>query len=251
MTAVILAAGTGTRLRPMTDTIPKALVPVGGMPMLEIVIRRLTGAGYNRLIINLHHFSGQVRDFISSHQAFGTEILFSDETDQLLDTGGALRKMQHLLAGEEEILIHNVDILTNLDYQKLAAAHRQSDTLATLAVKQRPTSRSLLIDRRGLLCGWEYPERHIRICTRESQKGLSSAAYSGISVLSPKIFGLLPEEEVFGFMPWILNLASTEKISTWDQSPAFWYEVGRPDSLEQASRELSFDPSHPDFLIRK
>jgi len=251
MKAFILAAGTGTRLRPVTDKIPKALIPVGGIPMLEIVIRRLAGAGFTNLVINIHHFSEQVREYVASKNNFGLDITFSDESDRLLDTGGAIRKAQPLFQGEENILVHNVDILTNLNYQSLVAAHLHSGALATLAVKERSTTRNLLIDRQGRLCGWEYPDRHLRICTHENGKGLSATAFSGVYVLSAKIFEKFPEEEVFGFMPWILNLASSEEILTWDQSPAFWYEAGRPESIEKASRDLVFDNSRPEFLLLK
>jgi len=251
MKAIILAAGAGTRLRPLTDTLPKALIPVAGVPLLEIVIRRLAGAGYRELIINLHHHAAQIREFLARNHHFGLDITFSDESNRLLDTGGALRHMKPLIGNDPRILLHNVDILTNLDYRLLTETHDQSDALATLAVLHRTTTRNLLVNPQGILCGWEYPERHLLITSRESTRGLSPIAYSGIAVLSREAFSLLPDEEVFGFMSWILNLSSTDRIRTWDQSPAFWYEVGRLDSLEQASRELSIDPSHPDFLIRK
>ncbi|MFH0761806.1 MAG: sugar phosphate nucleotidyltransferase [Bacteroidota bacterium] len=251
MKAFILAAGTGTRLRPVTDKIPKALIPVGGVPLLEIVIRRLAGAGFTSLVINVHHFSDQIREFVASKNAFNLDISFSDESNRLLDTGGAIREAKPLFTGEENILVHNVDILTNLNYQSLVTAHVNSGALATLAVKERPTTRNLLIDRQGMLCGWEYPDRHLRICTRENAKGLSATAFSGVYMLSARIFEKFPDEEVFGFIPWMLNLASTEKILTWDQSPAFWYEAGRPDSIEKASRELVFDTNHPEFILLK
>lgn len=251
MKAFILAAGIGTRLKPATDTLPKALIPVGDIPMLEIVIRRLAGAGFTSLVVNIHHFSEQIREFIAAKNNFGLDISFSDESSRLLDTGGALRKAQPLFVGEENILVHNVDILTNLNYHKLIEAHLNSGALATLAVKERPTTRNLLVDRQGRLCGWEHPEKHIRICTQENAKGLSATAFSGVYVLSARIFEKFPDEEIFGFMPWILNLASSEKILTWDQSPAFWYEAGRPESIEKASQELIFDNNHPDFLLLK
>jgi NDP-sugar pyrophosphorylase family protein len=251
MKALILAAGTGTRLRPVTDKIPKALIPIGGIPMLEIVIRRLVGAGFKSLVINIHHFSEQIREYVASKNNFGLDIDFSDESERLLDTGGAIRKAKPLFEGEDTILVHNVDILTNLNYQTLITAHLQSGALATLAVKDRPTTRNLLVDRQGRLCGWEYPDKHLRMCTHENVKRLSATAFSGVYVLSSEILEKLPDEEVFGFMPWILNLASSEEILTWDQSPAFWYEAGRPESIEKASKELTFDANHPDFILLK
>ncbi len=251
MKALILAAGTGTRLKPATDTIPKALVEIGGYSMLEIVIRQLSNAGIRSMVINTHHFPQMIRDFIRSKNSFGLDISFSDESDMLLDTGGAIKKASGYFADEECFLVHNVDILTNLTYRDLISQHQKSESLATLAVMDRPTTRNLLVDKNGILCGWEYADRHVRIITRDSVKGLAYTAFSGVYVLSSTIFKEFPEEDVFGFMPWILELASTGKIKTWDHSGSLWYEAGRPESVLKASDELSFDPDKPEFLIRK
>ena len=251
MKALILAAGTGTRLKPLTDTIPKALVEIGGYSMLEIVIRQLSGAGIRSIIINTHHFPDQIREFIRAKQSFGLDISFSDESELLLDTGGAIKKATGHFENEECFLVHNVDILTNLNYQDLITHHRKSGSLATLAVMDRPTTRHLLVDRNGILCGWEYAERHVRIITRDSVKGLAYTAFSGVYVMSPQLLKMFPDETVFGFMPWILDLASTGKIQTWDHSGSIWYEAGRTESVRKASDELSFNPDKPDFLTRK
>lgn len=248
MKALILAAGTGTRLKPLTDTVPKALLRIGNHTLLEIVLRRIAGAGISNCVINVHHFPEQIIDFLKSNNNFGLDISISDESDELLDTGGAIKKAVPFFEGEDTILVHNVDILSNLNIPGLLACHRDKGALATLAVKARPTTRNLLVDASGTLCGWEFPDKKLSILTRDNRKGLKITAFSGVYVLSTKIFEKFPDETVFGFIPWILDLAASGKILTWNQSPSFWYEAGRPDSIELASRALSFDLNDPDFI---
>ena len=248
---MILAAGTGTRLRPITDARPKALVEIDGVSLLEIIIVRLIHSGFTDIVINLHHFAGQIVDYLQERQNFGVNIRFSDETGMLLDTGGALKKAAGLLDPEQPVLVHNVDILTNLDLLSLYNFHLQSSALATLAVMDRPTTRHLLIDGTNRLCGWQYPDRNLTICTRETIKGLKKTAFSGVYVLSGEIFSKLPDDEVFGFIPWILDLAASEPVITWDQAPSFWYEAGRPESLAKARSELLIDRNHPGFIRLK
>lgn len=248
MKAMILAAGMGTRLKPLTDSVPKALLKIGDYSLLEIVIRRIAGAGFKSLVINVHHFPDQILDFLRSKNNFGLDITISDESDELLDTGGALKKASELFRGEKTVLVHNVDILTNLNIRELISCHEKNNALITLAVKDRPTSRSLIIDASGRLCGWEFPDKKISILTRDSRKGLKMKAFSGVYVFSSELLNKFPEDSVFGFIPWILNLASAERILTWDQSPSFWYEAGRLDSIAQAGRLLGFDTNDPDFI---
>lgn len=248
MKAFILAAGTGTRLRPLTDQIPKALIRIGDFSLLEIVIRRIAGAGIKSLVINVHHFSPQIIDFLGAHDNFGLDITISDESGQLLDTGGAIRNAAPFFQADDAILVHNVDILSNLNIKDLISFHLEKNPLLTLAVKDRPTSRSLIIDGSGRLCGWEYPDKKLSILTKDNRKGLKTTAFSGVYVFSPRLLEKFPEEKVFGFIPWILDLAANEKILTWDQSPAFWYEAGRIDSIVLAAKKLSFDLNDPDFI---
>ena len=248
MKALILAAGTGTRLKPVTDTVPKALVKVASCTLLEIVIRRLAGAGIKSLVINVHHFPEQIIAFLRSNNNFGLEISISDESGALLDTGGAIKKASPFFHGEETVLVHNIDILSNLDLAALTAYHKDKGALMTLAVMQRPTTRSLIVDASGRLCGWEFPDKKLSILTRDNRKGLKTTAFSGVYVFSSRLFEKFPDESVFGFIPWILDLAAGEKILTWDQSPSFWYEAGRPDSVALASRSLVFDVNDPAFI---
>lgn len=248
MKAMILAAGTGTRLKPLTDNCPKALIRIGDYTLLEIVIRRLAGAGIKSLVINVHHFSGQVIDFLRSNNNFGLEISISDESGELLDTGGAIKNAASFLAQEETVLVHNIDILSNMNFGNLIRFHEESNALMTLAVKDRPTTRSLLVDASGRLCGWEYPEKKLAILTRDNRKGLKATAFSGIYAFSTRLLEKFPEEKVFGFIPWILDLAASERIITWDQSPAFWYEAGRTEAIPLAAQSLAFDVNDPDFI---
>ena len=143
MKAMIFAAGVGSRLRPLTDHTPKALIPVGGKPMLEHVILKLKAAGFDRLVINIHHLGGQIADFLRANDNFGLQIHLSDESDYLLDTGGGIKKATPWLRGDEPFLVHNVDILSDVDLRALYEAHRRSDPLATLLVSRRDTARYL------------------------------------------------------------------------------------------------------------
>ena len=154
MKAMIFAAGLGTRLRPLTDHMPKALVPVAGKPMLERVILRLKEAGFNEITVNIHHFGEQIIDFLRAHDNFGTEIHISDERGMLLDTGGGIKKARPFLDGQEPFLVHNADILTDIDLAGLYRHHLESDAESTLLVSERKTSRYLLFDDDYHLHGW-------------------------------------------------------------------------------------------------
>jgi NDP-sugar pyrophosphorylase family protein len=158
MKAMILAAGLGTRLMPLTRNRPKALVPFRGMPLLERIILNLEAAGIQEIIINVHHFAGQVEEFVQKLEVPEVSLVLSDEREQLMNTGGALLHARHHFVEEDDFLVHNVDVITNLDIRKLMDAHLEGKSLATLAVKKRPTSRSLLFDGRGYLVGWRHNE---------------------------------------------------------------------------------------------
>ena len=158
MKAMILAAGLGTRLRPLTNSRPKALVPFRGVPMLEGVIRKLVNAGINEVIVNVHHFARDVIAYLDGLNSPGLTVHISDESDELMDTGGAILKARDLLHDEKAFLVHNVDVFTNLDLSALIEAHLKDDCLVSIAVKSRSTSRSLLFDKENLLAGWRHNE---------------------------------------------------------------------------------------------
>jgi len=154
MKAMIFAAGLGTRLKPLTDSMPKALVPIGGKPLLQHIIEKLSNAGFKEIVINVHHFPEQIIRFLRDNDNFGLHIEVSDESDKLLDTGGGIRKASAFLKGDTPFLVHNVDILSNADLGKLYDSHTRQEEMATLLVSQRKTSRYLLFDEQYMLKGW-------------------------------------------------------------------------------------------------
>ena len=158
MKAMIFAAGMGTRLKPLTDTMPKALVPINGKPMLEHIILKLKNSGFTQIVINIHHLGQQIIDFLAENNNFGIDIIISDERDYLMDTGGGIKKAKSFFTGKEPFLIHNVDIISNVDLKKLYEKHLETNPLATLLVSKRETSRYLLFNKENKLCGWRNLE---------------------------------------------------------------------------------------------
>jgi len=244
--AMILAAGLGTRLKPLTDTMPKALVPVGGKPLLEWNIRKLQAQGYDRFVINIHHFAQQIRDYVAQ-QDYAPLVHFSDETSQLLETGGGLKHAQDLFSDEEPILIHNVDILDNVDYAWFARQH-QADEDAVLLVSQRKTKRYLLFDNAMHLMGWKNietgeiksPYEYVRR-TGLSQHGepLNMFAFSGIHSFSPRLFPLMDRfPDRFSIIDFYLSVCHRSHIVGLVKPDLNVLDVGKLDSLEQAEKFL-------------
>ena len=236
MNAFIFAAGLGTRLKPLTDTMPKALVPIGGKPLLAHVIEKLKAAGCKKIVINIHHFGDMIIDYVKSQNNFGVEILFSDERQMLLETGGAIKHAVDLL-GDEPFLIHNVDILSNVDLKALIEAHNESGSAATLLVSKRNSTRALLFNAEGNLTAWtnkntgevKSPYKSVDIAT------LEEFAFSGIHIFSPRLFkyfGAYPEK--FSIIDFYLNSCKDEKISAYTQDGLNLLDVGKLDSLERA-----------------
>ncbi len=232
MKAMILAAGLGTRLRPLTNTRPKALVEIDGKPLLELVLETLIAASVTDVVINLHHFPEQIRRFLESRQNFGINISYSEEPE-LLDTGGGLKKASSFLAGEEAFILHNVDVLSNIDLQQMVAEHRASKSLATLAVKQRKTSRYFLFDEEGVLCGWKSVSGNQTKMARKAKGALLERAFCGIHVISPEIFEKLHEEGAFSIVDSYLRLAGAgEQIKAFRADDYDWRDVGKLEELK-------------------
>lgn len=232
MKAMLFAAGLGARLRPLTADRPKALVEVCGMPLLEIAIRRLMYFGCRDIMVNIHHFGQQILDFLEANGNFGANITSSDERDLLLDTGGGLKKAAWFFQ-DAPFLVHNTDILSNINLQAFYEAHLRAGALASLAVRQRQSSRYLLFDDGGRLSGWRNTNSgEERIC-REGG-GHHPLAFSGICVLSPAIFSFMPDEEVFSIIDVFLRAGQTETILAYRHDDSLWLDVGRPQALEQA-----------------
>ena len=245
--AMIFAAGLGTRLKPITDRMPKALVPVGGQPLLWHVIQKLRAAGFERIVINVHHFADQIIDYIEANQNFGLDIRISDERVALLDTGGGIKHALPLFDPSMPILIHNVDILSNVDLAALYQATLDSQADALLLVSQRQTKRYLLFADDDRLCGWtnietgevkgplstiHYPPSTIH----HPQKQL---AFSGIHVLSPSTFSLFEQmPDRFSIIDFYLQHASQCFFKGKAQENLRLLDVGKLDSLEQAEEFL-------------
>lgn len=240
MKAMLFAAGLGTRLRPLTDDRPKALAEVGGMPLLEIAIRRLMYFGCRDIMVNIHHFGQQILDFLEANGNFGANITISDERDLLLDTGGGLKKAAWFFR-DAPFLVHNTDILSNINLQAFYEAHLRAGALATLAVRQRQSSRYLLFDDGGQLSGWRNARSgEERICRQAARQ--HPLAFSGIYVLSPAIFSYMPDEEVFSIIDVFLRAGQTEPILAYRHDDSLWLDVGRPQTLEQAEALIGYIP---------
>ncbi len=237
MKAMILAAGLGTRLRPLTDTRPKALIEIQQVTLLEIVIRRLLAAGVQEIIINTHHCAEQIAGFLQARHNFGVRIELSHEPE-LLDTGGGLRQAGHFFDDGQPFFLHNVDIVSNIDLRRMYAQHLASASLATLAVKQRRTTRYFLFDAAGELCGWKslHPER--LELARQPQGGLHELAFDGIHVISPALLPRLTETGAFSIVPTYLRLAGEgESIRAFRTEGYFWQDVGKIAQLEALARQ--------------
>ena len=244
--AMIFAAGLGTRLKPLTDTMPKALVPVGGRPLLDINIRRLMAQGYDRFVVNIHHFAQQIIDYVKE-QDYAPLVHFSDESDQLLETGGGLKKAQALFRDDQPILIHNVDILDNVNYDWFARQH-QPDEDAVLLVSQRKTKRYLLFDNAMHLMGWKNietgeiksPYEYVRR-TGLSQHGeeLNMFAFSGIHSFSPRLFPLMDRfPDRFPIIDFYLSVCHRAPIVGLVKPDLQLMDVGKLDTLHEAEAFL-------------
>jgi NDP-sugar pyrophosphorylase family protein len=227
--AMILAAGMGTRLGEMTASRPKALIEWKGVTLLERVVRRLIDHGFNEVVINVHHFAEMIMEFVASHQQFGIRIEFSHEKDELLDTGGGIAHASWFF-GEEPFLVHNVDIHSDIDLRSLYRAHLERGSIATLAVKERVTTRSLLMNREGHLKGWRDNRTGETILMDEPERSLVPIAFSAIYVLNPEIIALFPAERRFPIMPFFLELAKTRDIQLYRHDRDEWTDMGKLES---------------------
>ncbi len=244
MKAMIFAAGLGTRLKPLTDVMPKALVPVGGKPLLEILIRKLVAAGFTEIVINVHHFSAQIVRFVEEHHSFGADIRFSDESGRLLETGGGIKKAVPLLSecGEAEspFLIHNVDILSNVNLTDFYRMGKEAS--AVLLVSERKTQRYLLFDEGNRLVGWTnvstgevrspYAHLDVSVCRKY--------AFAGIHLFSPKLFAYFDAwPEKFSVIDFYLSVCDREVIYACPLPGLKILDVGKQDSLSAAEDFLA------------
>jgi len=240
MEAMILAAGLGTRLAPLTDAVPKALVAVRGRPLLAHVMERLVAAGAARLIVNTSRHGGQITKYLGKHAPPGVEVLVSPEPDGPYDTGGGFLAAGHLFRRDGPILLHAVDVLSRIPLTTLLAGHRAARVrlanrvLGTLAVQDRPSSRRLLFDDEGLM-GWEHREAGLARRVRESAGTARDFAFAGIHVVEPEILDLAERAGTFPIVELYLDLAARGyRIEPADVSAHAWQDVGTPERLRAA-----------------
>ena len=241
---MVLAAGLGTRLRPLTDDRPKALVEINGRTLLEITLARLRRFGVDQVIINTHHFADLLARYLEDHKNFGMHIEISREDDLLLDTGGGLKKAANFFlrdSGETPFIVHNVDVLSTIDLHEMVAMHRKHDALATLAVRDRKSSRLLLFNSHSELCGRQITKDNTsstemaRACPHPQ-----ALAFCGIHVISPRVFKVMSEQGVFSIIDVYLRLAGAgEKIRAFRGDEYYWRDLGRPEHLAQAAADVT------------
>ena len=243
MRAMVLAAGLGTRLRPLTNDRPKALVEIGGHTLLEIALTRLASFGVRDVIINVHHFADLVIQYLKANNNFGLQVEISRE-ELLLDTGGGLKKaawffLQDPSHQDEPFILHNVDVVSTIDFQRLLNFHNENKALATLAVQERESSRYLLFDEPGELCGRRIGRDQEPEIVR-SAPNLQALAFSGIHMISPRLLTEMSEEGVFSIIATYLRLAGQgEKILAFRADEYYWRDLGKLDDLRQAEQDLA------------
>lgn len=245
MKAMVLAAGLGTRLRPLTNDRPKALVEVAGRTLLEITLTRLRAFGVRDVIVNVHHFADLVIEYLEANNNFGMNIAISRE-EVLLDTGGGLKKAAWFFlqdrrndgadSGDEPFLLHNVDVISTIDLPRMLEAHQRSGALASLAVQQRESSRYLLFDDEQRLCGRRIGDREEGARASEKKQSL---AFCGIHVISPRLLTMMRQEGVFSIIEAYLDLAARgETVTAFRADEYYWRDLGKAEEIRQAEQDL-------------
>ncbi len=241
---MVLAAGLGTRLRPLTNDRPKALVEINGRTLLEITLARLRRFGVHEVVINTHHFADVLARYLEDHKNFGMHIEISREDDLLLDTGGGLKNAAKFFlreSGDTPFILHNVDVLSTIDLDEMISVHRKHDALATLAVRDRKSSRLLLFNSHSELCGRKITKDNtpstgmVRQCSHPQ-----ALAFCGIHVVSPRLLKLMTEQGVFSIVDVYLRLAGAgEKVRAFRTDEYYWRDLGRPEHLAQAASDVA------------
>jgi MurNAc alpha-1-phosphate uridylyltransferase len=243
MRAMILAAGQGTRLRPLTNQIPKPLVRFQGTPLLEIIVQRLLFFGIEKIVVNVHHLAHQVIEFLRSRDYYDGRVLVSDETDRLMDTGGGVIKARELLDNGEPFVLHNVDVYTNLDIQQLVKAHKADNALITIAVKKRTPSRSLLFDEQNSLAGWQNNKTGEKRIIRDTKGDLTDYGNSCVYVINPEFFSLVSNSQPVSLTDLYLDLAKTYTIKGFVHNQDYWYNLGLYDTFLEAEAAIKSEIS--------
>ncbi len=230
---MILAAGLGTRLKPWTDTHPKALALVNGKSLLQRNIEYLQQHGITNAIVNVHHFADQITDAIQQNKGWGSNITVSNETDVVLETGGGLKKAAWYFEGTDDFVLMNVDVLTDMPLNEMIAAHKQHKALATLATTNRKTSRYFLFNEADTLCGWRNVKTGEEKIMRPAPL-LTEKAFSGIHVINTQLFDLMQQQGKFSMVDVYLSLAADNTIKSFDHSAYKFIDVGKPESVVEA-----------------
>lgn len=235
---MILAAGLGTRLKPLTDSIPKALLQAGPYTLLEFAILKLREAGFNDIIINVHHLADQVMQYLDDNANFHSNITISDEREKLLDTGGGILKASSFFDDGNPFMVYNADIISNIDLKDVYRFHKQSRNLATLVVRSRKSSRYLLFNDNLQLTEWSYPGKGLSKIVRMAEKPATPYAFSGIHVLEPQIFEHLKHlglPDAFSITDAYLELGRSYAIGAYPDKSTLYIDAGKPDSLPEAA----------------
>lgn len=235
MKALIFCAGLGTRFVPWTLEHPKALAPINGKPLLQRNVEYLVEHGVKNIVVNVHHFADQIEDAIQTSGGWGASIVVSDERAAVLETGGGLLHARLLLEDSTTFLTINADVLTDLDLEAFFAAHQKSGALITLAVTKRETSRKLLFDASGRLCGWRNKQtgaEKIAIHNRE----LFEFGFSGLALYNSRVLGLIKQTGKFSVIDAFLDLAADHNIGSFDHTGSRWIDVGKPEAVEKAEK---------------
>lgn len=244
MKALILAAGIGSRLKPLTDVTPKALIPIAGVPLLERVLLRLKAAGVKSFVVNAHHHAQAVADFCADlSRRHAVPVSVSREDDLLLDTGGAIKKASALLKGREPFFVHNADVLTDLDLRALVKAHKDSGALATLSVRERESSRAYLFDSKGRFAGHDRGEGRIT-WAKGQVPNVQRLPFDGIHVISPEFLDKITEGGVFSITKIYLRLAAAgTDIRAFRGDKWTWHDIGTVEKLAAAETWAAARPA--------
>lgn len=234
---MILAAGLGTRLKNLTQNSPKALINIKNKSLLEILITKLKSQGINKVIINVYHHSQQIIDYVNSNNKFGIEVEFSQE-DTLLDTGGGLKKASWFFDDNQPFLLHNVDVISNINISQMLKFHKTNKAIATIAIRSRKTSRYFLFDSNTKLCGWKNEASGQQKIVKDSLQKLLPFSFMGIHIISPKVFKLFPEKEKFSIVDFYLGIAKENKLMGFQADKFSWIDCGRPENLMEAEKYI-------------
>ena len=233
MRAMILAAGLGTRLKPLTDSTPKALIKIKDYTLLELQIKKLKAEGFEQIIINVHHFADLIKKYLEQNNYFNCSIEISDESERLLDTGGGLKKAAHFFQDGKPFLLHNVDILSSINLKKLMEYHLASSSIATLAVQDRKSSRKFLFDENMTLRGWMNEKTGEKITVKNNQSELFPYAFSGVQIVDPGIFKYFSNKDVFSLVYLYLSAAKNERISSYVHNEDKWMDLGKIANIKK------------------